>query len=231
MKHVLNTLIFGSLIALTSCGADNAEKKVEKEIKIEEKTILMEKVNYNNSTTEIGYVAFKTTDKIGVGGKFTDFEITGTKAGKNALEVFENASFTIQTSSSVTGNEDRDAKILANVFGNFINSETISGNVVSMSEATDGKGVAVVNITMNDISNDVDCNYTVENDSISLNATIDIAKWNGLDAFAALNKVCFDLHKGADGESKLWSEVEIYIHTTMEAIQVEETTIDTVITE
>lgn len=37
--------------------------------------------------------------------------------------------------------------------------------------------------------------------------------WNALEALAALNKVCFELHKGPDGVSKTWEEVAIEVST------------------
>ena len=37
--------------------------------------------------------------------------------------------------------------------------------------------------------------------------------FNGSKAMESLNKVCFDLHKGPDGISKTWSEVEINVAT------------------
>jgi len=40
--------------------------------------------------------------------------------------------------------------------------------------------------------------------------------WSGGDAIAALNSVCEDLHKGADGESKLWSVVELNIEASLD---------------
>ena len=37
--------------------------------------------------------------------------------------------------------------------------------------------------------------------------------WNALGALESLNKVCFDLHKGADGVSKTWEDVAIEVST------------------
>ena len=42
---------------------------------------------------------------------------------------------------------------------------------------------------------------------------MDLKNWNAIDALNALNKVCFDLHKGADGVSKTWEDVAIEIET------------------
>ena len=47
-----------------------------------------------------------------------------------------------------------------------------------------------------------------------MKATMDITKWNAVEALNSLNIACKDLHKGADGVSKTWSEVALNIKST-----------------
>ena len=60
---------------------------------------------------------------------------------------------------------------------------------------------------MNGIDYDVVGDYTLEDKLFSWESTIDVISWNALSGIDALNEECKDLHTGADGESKLWSEV------------------------
>jgi len=58
--------------------------------------------------------------------------------------------------------------------------------------------------------NDEKLKYDVKNDQdFSATGTIDLMDFDGKEALSSLNKKCFDLHKGADGVSKTWSEVAI----------------------
>ncbi len=64
---------------------------------------------------------------------------------------------------------------------------------------------------MNNITNEIPFSYTLKTDTIFIDATINLTDWKGDEAINALNKVCYDLHKGADGISKLWPDVSVNI--------------------
>lgn len=167
--------------------------------------------SFSPSQTVISFTAFKTSDKVAVGGKFNDAKLSQTAESENITNVFKDASFSINTSSVNTSNPDRDKKIVEHFFGSMMNTDKISGNVLALKD-----GEATLSITMNDSTQETSANYTIENETITLTGTIDVNSWGGLEAIASLNKVCDDLHKGADGISKLWSEVDIQIVSTLE---------------
>jgi hypothetical protein len=68
---------------------------------------------------------------------------------------------------------------------------------------------------MNKIKKDVVGEYTLEDANFSFTATIDVLDWKAGSAITALNTTCKDLHTGADGKSKLWSEVDLSFTTTL----------------
>lgn len=70
---------------------------------------------------------------------------------------------------------------------------------------------------MNDISIDVEGDYTFESNTFTFDSMVDVASWNGLPGITALNTVCEDLHTGEDGVSKLWSEVQLSFSTTLKS--------------
>ncbi|PIX14178.1 MAG: hypothetical protein COZ74_03760, partial [Flavobacteriaceae bacterium CG_4_8_14_3_um_filter_31_8] len=67
---------------------------------------------------------------------------------------------------------------------------------------------------MNGEVQNVPFTYTILDKTFNMQATIDVNKWNASAALASLNKVCEDLHKGADGVSVTWSEVALNITST-----------------
>ena len=72
----------------------------------------------------------------------------------------------------------------------------------------------IATIKMNGITDKVPFEYTITNNVFSMKSTLDINKWNAKAAIASLNKVCEELHKGADGISKTWDEVTLNITST-----------------
>ena len=75
-------------------------------------------------------------------------------------------------------------------------------------------GNYVAAITMNGVTADLPLDYSITDERcVTMKATMDLKNWNALGALETLNKVCLDLHKGADGVSKTWEDVEIVIST------------------
>ena len=51
-----------------------------------------------------------------------------------------------------------------------------------------------------------------ENDKLQLKGSFNLIKQLGLDkAYESISNKCYDLHKGPDGISKTWKEVEIHV--------------------
>tara|TARA_R110002051_G_scaffold104456_3_gene177140 strand:+ start:10137 stop:10361 length:225 start_codon:yes stop_codon:yes gene_type:complete len=59
------------------------------------------------------------------------------------------------------------------------------------------------------MTNDVEYTYSLKNDILFLTIHLDLLKWNGDYVLYSLNKECYDLHKGVDGVSKLWPDVDV----------------------
>jgi hypothetical protein len=89
------------------------------------------------------------------------------------------------------------------------NTKLLSGKLILVD---DTNGFA--EIKMNGITDKVPFTYSIIDKTFSLQATMDINKWNASAALESLNKVCYDLHKGADGVSKTWSDVALNISST-----------------
>jgi hypothetical protein len=74
----------------------------------------------------------------------------------------------------------------------------------------------VLALNLNGQTKDVTMHYDVKNDQdYTATGSIDLMDFKAGEAVSSLNKKCFDLHKGADGVSKTWSEVAINLKGTI----------------
>lgn len=155
---------------------------------------------------DIEFTAYKTTDKVPVGGRFSKIEIVSGGTGDSVKEAINNTEFSIPISSLLTKDDSRDYKIKKFFFGVMDNTTLLTGKLTI---SDDSNGIAA--IKMNGETQNVPFTYSIADKTFNMQATIDINKWNASAALASLNKVCKDLHKGADGVSVTWSEVALNI--------------------
>ena len=156
-----------------------------------------------SDSTKVSWTAYKTTEKIGVGGSFTEITLNDTKTGTSPEAILEGATFSIPVSSLFTDNDDRDSKLKEFFFGVLKNKELISGTL-NFSE-----GKCLLTIKLNDVEKQIPVTHEFIDNRFSINSTIDLVDFGAEGAVASINKACYDLHKGADGVSKTWNEVAI----------------------
>jgi hypothetical protein len=163
-----------------------------------------------DSSIVVTWTAFKTTEKIGVSGTFDTMQINGLAKAKTVTDILKNASFEIPVSSVNSSNPDRDRKIFVHFFSNMINTGLLSGQVLSINNES-----CQVGLVMNNVRDTLNFDIQSSEESIKLSSRLDLAKWNALASVDALNEVCYDLHKGADGVSKLWPDVKLEISANL----------------
>ena len=152
----------------------------------------------------VSWTAFKFTEKAGVGGGFDTVSVTPGRGGDAPWKALDGVAFTIDTASVNSKNPDRDAKIQAQFFGTMAETAALKGTIKANSA-----GKATLNLTMNGATHPVMVDVATAGDGLTIQGTLDVEQWGGGPAIAALNKVCEDLHKGKDGVSKLWPQVDI----------------------
>ncbi len=184
-------------IILTSCSGN--EPVVEENNSVEECYY-----SINENTIQVNWVAYKFTEKTPVEGTFNEVNITGMKTLNSLESLVSGLSFEIPVSSINSNNPERDEKIKSTFFGNLADNEVIKGYVVSNS-GTD----LILSLSLNGITKEVAGTSSFENGLFSFKANLDLKIFGASAAVDALNKLCYDLHIGADGISKLWDEVEI----------------------
>lgn len=211
-KYFYTTLVFGLL--LTSCG-ENQTTEIEEET--QETKIKNCLYAYNPAASKLDWTAYKFLRKAGVGGTFKEINVDAPETTGDAHSMIESLSFNIPISSTDTQNEGRNKKIQEFFFGGLASTELISGKVVSLGD----NGKAVLAITMNEITQEVEGDYTLEGPTFTYNTEIDVNDWNAEAGLAALNEECKDLHtdyENGDTESKLWSDVTIAFSTTLSEV-------------
>jgi len=204
-QFTLLACAFATVLLAASCGSSVTENTESQKKEICSYT-------YDHSSSVLEWTAFKFTAKTGVKGTFTTITVKDGGAMEDPEELIKSLSFSIPIATVETQNPERNAKIVEHFFGT-IATETIEGNFKELK--SDGK--LVVAITMNAITKDVEGTYTLENGNFAFHATIDVADWKAIPGIDALNKICKDLHTGADGVSKLWSEVELSFTTNLKS--------------
>ena len=187
-------------VLAVSFSTISCKKKASKEIKVEPGFTI------DTNKSEINWTAFKTSDKVPVKGKFTKLNIIKSSPGKTFIETLNGTEFSIPVSSIFSNNADRDNKLKTLFFGVMKNAEILSGTI-HISDATSG----YVDFSMNGIIEKLPFSCTVSDKSIEIKTIMNTDTWQAQAAITSINNACLDLHKGADGISKTWSDVAIDI--------------------
>jgi len=202
-KGILFFAVTGLILTMQSCGGETKTEPKEES----EKACFY---SYNSGSSVLEWTAYKFTEKTPVKGTFNEIKIEGIASSDDPKKLIESLTFTIETATVETQNEERNGKI-AKLFFTTIGTPQIIGKVKSLGQ----DGNATVEIKMNNLSQEVMGSYTLIDGKFAFNATIDVMKWNAGSGIKELNTSCKDVHTGADGVSKLWSEVALSFTTEL----------------
>jgi polyisoprenoid-binding protein YceI len=199
-----STAYFGLFILILSLSAcSNSGSDVKTAASRKDANTSTYKYTADVANTALHWTAYKFTEKLGVSGVFDDFSVEEQGDSGTIEELLEGTKMTIATASVNSNNEVRDMRLRTNFFG-VLNSEFISVKILS---AKAGKGE--LQVTMNNRANKLDYGYSLKRDTLFLRTNLNLMLWDGKEAMDSLNQVCHDLHKGADGISKLWPDVDV----------------------
>lgn len=159
--------------------------------------------------TTVKWIAYKTTEKSPVKGGFTTLNFDP-KSGSSPSDALNDIVFSIPVSSIFSNDEARDSKIKQFFFRTMLDTDVLKGVL----KYTDDKLVA--SITMNGVTRNLPLDVKITDQRrVSMTGKMLLKNWGALDALESLNKACFDLHKGPDGVSKTWDEVDLEITTIL----------------
>ncbi len=214
MKRFITPIILIIPFLFLSCG--KKKKEAAEETAQEITTAQMCSYAYDNRSTIFAWKAFKTNEKIGVGGTFDTINVTSTTA--NSLkDLIKTIKFDIPTSSVNSNNPDRDKKIFEFFFGKMEGGNKISGQVKKVS-GNENSGIITLFIMMNSVGNDVEMTYDFSRNILNMEGEINLGDFNGQEAVKSLNDKCHDLHTGKDGVSILWPDVKLTLTTTIDKV-------------
>ena len=218
MKKILFAI--SSAVLISACGGgDTAAGEKTKQDSLPQTCTY----SYDSSATTIGFGAFKFTEKKEVKGGFLKFTVDSTKEASEPFEVIEGAVFKIEIAGIDTKDAGRDFNIKSSLFGKMDSTSFITGKIkdVQLSTAynlgtkfSSGEGVLVV-LKMNNVEVEKTLWLEINDQELKLSGTINLNDFKAQKALASLNKTCKDLHKGSDGKSVTWPEVNIYVSTTL----------------
>ena len=123
------------------------------------------------------------------------------------MDILQNADVRIITNSvDIDGEEGLRTMNVGNHFFAFF-SPTIEGQVVNYTEAE-----ATISFTMNDNTQNVNFDITIENNKLILRGTIeDMNLFNWEDSYKELETVCGEFHM-----DKVWPDVDLELEIPIE---------------
>ena len=201
----MKKIILSVLMALSIVSNVNAEQKTGCELS-------------QKGAVNVNWTAYKTSDKIAVGGVFDSVKYTPiAPMGKNFRSILVGSKVSIDTSSVNSKNEGRDVK-LVKFFFNMMSDKNIEAKIVDIKADKKIKdaprtGLVTIDVKMNGVTKSVPMKYSFSNGLFSATGVIDILNFSAGKALSSINQACFDLHKG-----KTWSDVTIGFSTKIEAL-------------
>lgn len=202
MKKLIYIPLFGLIL---SCSGKSSEMD-----NVQETSDLKECFyTLNENSFSVKWVAYKFTEKTPVEGTFNEVIISGNQTLNDLNNLIAGLSFEIPVSTINSNNPERDEKIKGTFFGNLKGSDMLSGKVIDI------HGDALtLSLTLNGITQEVKGTTSASNGVFKFVAKLQLANFGASKAIDKLNELCYDLHIGADGISKLWEEVEISFECT-----------------
>lgn len=155
------------------------------------------------------WTAFKFNEKTAVNGKFNTRKVSGPTSASSPVELARGLSMEIDGASVETDNPARNATIGEFFFGKFKPSAQIRASVADV-KGDDRKGTMDMKVTMNEVTRVVPFAYTVTPDGeVTAKGSIDMLDFALKDAHDSIHQTCEELHKGKDGVSKTWTDVDL----------------------
>ena len=173
-------------------------------------TTATEKTNclysFDEAATKVFWAGYKTEDKLKVIGQFKELTTDHKDQQFHSMEELVNGlNFSINTSSSTSGDEIRDLSLKEYFFKLFTENFQING---SLSNMTNESVTATIN--MFGVSKKINLTYTNTNGILKMKGALSLDEFGAIDAYNSIHTKCFDLHKG-----KTWDDVDVIIEVSV----------------
>ena len=164
---------------------------------------------YTLGDVTIKWTAFKHSAKAQVGGKFKSAEVKGFTESTNLSTAISGVTFKIPVASTSTNDKVRDYKIVNSFFNTMVDTDSISGRIISIDD--NGLGKLVINMNGQEVEKQYKWEMDQTSKEIYLKTSIDVLNWGAQSSLDALNEVCLEQHTGPDGKNVLWPNVDITV--------------------
>ena len=204
----LTILIF---ILFISCGRNNNKEVQQEKIKTE-----LDSYQFDIENTKVIWNGYKTNDKIKVVGYFNEFSCDRENQEFSSIEeLVTGLQFSIKSSSSSSGDVMRDQNLQDHFFkyltDDFVINGSLSQVVNDSIDVTFNVFGQTKQIRLAFLYNIIPgCPYF--DHIVEIKGSINLeSQFDALKAYNAISNKCYDLHKGADGISKTWKQVDVHI--------------------
>jgi len=199
-KFIKHSLLVFSMVSLFSACTETTETK----------TIVIPSVTKTNdciysiddSAIRVFWAGYKTEDKLKVIGQFKETKTNRSKQEFSSInELVSGTSFSINTSSSASGDEIRDLNLQEHFFNLFTENFEIKGVLGGFS-----KDSITATLSLLGMEKDLKLSYTLKENALKMKGTLSIKDFGAVKAYNSIHLKCFDLHKGVT-----WDDVDVII--------------------
>ena len=220
MKNIYKWLIIPSFLVvfLTFCNTNDSKDSNQSTIKLPEGISYKLDMTYGYwrpENTEVNWSAYKTNDKTPVLGSFSEFSSDRENQEFNSIEdLVDGLNFSIRSLSSSSGDPLRDLNLKDYFFTQLTDNFQINGTLgrpindsidVIFDVLGQKKSIRF------EYSTYVIPTCPYADQIIEIKGKINLVNQFDGEAFNSIHEKCSDLHKGADGISKTWDEVDVHI--------------------
>ena len=207
----LKTLTILIFILFISCGRNNNKEVQQEKIKTE-----LDSYQFDIENTKVIWNGYKTNDKIKVVGYFNEFSCDREGQEFSSIEdLVTGLKFSVKSSSSLSGDAMRDKNLKDHFFkyltDNFVINGTLNqvvGDSIDVTFDVFGQTKQIRLVFLDNII--PGCPYF--DHMVEIKGSINLeSQFDALKAYNAISNKCYDLHKGADGISKTWKQVDVHV--------------------
>jgi hypothetical protein len=196
MKTIPNVLLLGVILALSQSPSVLAEEGSDCRFSLDSTGLKLE------------WTAFKTSEKLPVRGTFEKLEVSSSDAASDLATLLNSVSFRMDTVSVSSGDPARNSNIANGFFRQMSGGTWIRGGLQASGQDLKLKAV----LLLNGQTKEVPLKGEMNAEGIFVaHGKIDLLSLGLKKSFESIRTLCKELHRGKDGKTKTWSEVEIKV--------------------